>query len=363
MMSQPNQTMTTTTKPPTGLLARLEQGPVICAEGYIFELERRGYVQAGSFVPGVVLEYPEAVLELHREFTRAGSDVVLALTYYAHRAKLAAAGWRESAGFSLEALNRQAVRLARQVAAESGALVAGNICNTNIYDPDQAATHAQARAIFAEQVAWAADEGVDYIVGETFYHRDEALLALAVIREAGLPAVITLAIHRDGRLRDGTPPAEACRALREAGAAVVGLNCIRGPASMLPLLPAIAAQVAPPLAALPVAYRTPMEQPTFQSLQDPAGILPAHSSSFPTALDPFTCTRYEMADFAGQALALGFNYLGVCCGGAPHHVRAMAEALGRRPPASQYSPDMSRHFALGNPDFARPANHDFRHNL
>ncbi len=40
-----------------GLLERLAQGPVICAEGYLFELERRGYLQAGPFVPEVVLEY------------------------------------------------------------------------------------------------------------------------------------------------------------------------------------------------------------------------------------------------------------------------------------------------------------------
>jgi hypothetical protein len=62
--------------PRPGLLERLGQGPVLCAEGYVFELERRGYVQAGPYVPGVVLEHPEAVEQLHREFVRAGSDVV-----------------------------------------------------------------------------------------------------------------------------------------------------------------------------------------------------------------------------------------------------------------------------------------------
>jgi betaine-homocysteine S-methyltransferase len=67
--------------PKMGLLERLDQGPVICAEGYLFELERRGYLQAGAFVPEVVLDHPEAVEQLHREFVRAGSDVVQALTY------------------------------------------------------------------------------------------------------------------------------------------------------------------------------------------------------------------------------------------------------------------------------------------
>ena len=71
-----------------GLRQRLAQGPVICAEGYLFELERRGYLQAGPYVPEVVLDAPEAVRQLHREFVRAGSDVVEAFTYYGHREKL-----------------------------------------------------------------------------------------------------------------------------------------------------------------------------------------------------------------------------------------------------------------------------------
>src|SRR5438094_7668591 len=115
-----------------GILERLEAGVVLGAEGYVFELERRGYIKAGPFVPEVVLDFPDAVRELHREFLRAGSDVMVAFTYYGHREKLRTIG-REH---DLEPLNRQALRLAREVAAEGGALVAGNICNTWAYDPD-----------------------------------------------------------------------------------------------------------------------------------------------------------------------------------------------------------------------------------
>jgi len=70
------------------LIQRLNDGPVLCAEGYLFAMERRGYLQAGAFVPEVVLEHPEVVSQLHREFIRAGSDVVQAFTYYGHREKL-----------------------------------------------------------------------------------------------------------------------------------------------------------------------------------------------------------------------------------------------------------------------------------
>src|SRR6266480_2022616 len=94
----------------------LRRGPVICADGYLFECERRGYLQAGAFVPEVVLEHPEIVSQLHREFVHAGSDVVEAFTYYAHREKLRVIG-REG---QLEELNRRAIALAREVADDTG---------------------------------------------------------------------------------------------------------------------------------------------------------------------------------------------------------------------------------------------------
>src|SRR6266849_3216501 len=122
--------MTATVK--QGLLERLEQGPVICAEGYLFECERRGYLQAGAFVPEVVLDHPEVVTELHREFVHAGSDVVEAFTYYGHREKLRIVGKEHL----LEELNRRALEIAREVADENGALLAGNLSNTNIFTDD-----------------------------------------------------------------------------------------------------------------------------------------------------------------------------------------------------------------------------------
>lgn len=324
------------------LLERLEHGSVICAEGYLFELERRGYLQAGGFVPEVVLENPDKVAELHREFVHAGSDVVEAFTYYAHREKLRLIGKE----YLLEEINRRALEIAKEVATESGTLVAGNVCNTNVYGGEESRETVQ--GMFVEQVGWAAEAGVDFVVGETFSWLGEALVATEVIKQAGLPAVVTLTAHKDPRMRDGASPAEACKRLEAAGADVVGLNCGRGPQTLLPLLAEVRDAVSVPVAALPVPYRTTEEQPSFQSLEDRrAQDLPG-GRAFPTALDPFTCNRYEIADFTRAAYELGARYLGVCCGAAPHHIRSMAEALGRTPPASRYTADMSKHAYLGS---------------
>jgi methionine synthase I (cobalamin-dependent) len=314
---------------------RLARGPVLCAEGYLFELERRGFLQAGAYVPEVVLDRPEAVEQLHREFVHAGSDVVEAFTYYGHREKLRLIGKEHL----LEPLNRNALAIAAGVARETGTLLAGDVCNTNLYFDEPTARRA-VRAMFDEQVAWAAEAGVDFVIAETFQFAGEALLATEAIRAAGLEAVVTLAIHRDPLTREGWTPEEACRRLADAGAAVVGLNCIRGPQTMLPLLAEIVAAVDVPVAALPVPYHTHDGEPTFQSL--------GGGDAFPVALDPFTSTRFDVAQFARDALEVGVEYLGLCCGAAPHHIRAMAEAMGRRPPASRYSPDMSKHAYLGS---------------
>ncbi|MBA3432499.1 MAG: homocysteine S-methyltransferase family protein [Actinobacteria bacterium] len=324
-----------------GLLERLEQGPVICAEGYLFELERRGYLQAGAFVPEVVLEHPELVAQLHREFVHAGSDVVEAFTYYAHREKLRMIGKEHL----LEEMNRGALAIAKEVADETGALFAGGICNTNVFVGDD--SRRAVREMFEEQVGWAVEAGVDFVIGETFSWGEEALIGLEVIKETGLPAVITLAIHQEPNTRDGWTPEEACKRLENAGADVVGLNCIRGPETMLPLLERIRGAVDCHVAALPVPYRTTEAEPSFQSLRDPHCHVIPGDRPFPTALDPFVCNRYELEDFARKANALGVDYLGVCCGAGAHHIRAVAEGLGRTPPASRYSPDMAKHAFLG----------------
>src|ERR1700704_6697756 len=136
-----------------GLLKRLAKGPVICAEGYVFELERRGYLQAGAFVPTVLTEHPEVVEQLHMDFVHAGSDVTQALTYYVHREKLRVIG-REK---DLVPMNRIALKIAKKVARKTHTLFAGDLCNTNIYDPADKSAIKEVERIFDEQVVWAVE--------------------------------------------------------------------------------------------------------------------------------------------------------------------------------------------------------------
>ncbi len=329
---------------------RLTNGGILCAEGYVFELERRGYVKAGAYVPEVVVDHPEALRQLHREFLRAGSDVVVALTYYAHREKLRAIGREDE----LEAINRQALKIANEVAAEGNALVAGNICNTWAYDLENKAKSTKVvRAQYAEQVRWASEAGVDFVLAETIEYLGEALIALEVIKSFNLPAVINFGPIYD-QTKDGVDWIEACKALKDHGADVVGFNCARGPATIMPLVARLREAVDGPIAAVPVPYHTTLDAPAFQFLKGKDG-----QSAYTLGLDGFLCTRATMADFAAQAQKIGVSYIGICCGAGPHHVRAMAEALGRTTPASKYSPDLSQHSLLGTSKFVRQSEKQF----
>lgn len=331
--------------PPNRFLAKLQTGePIICAEGYLFEMERRGYVQIGPFVPEVSLTHPDAVKQLHWEFVRAGSDVVEAFTYYANRAKLRLIGKEDL----LEPLNRAALRNAREVAQESGTLLAGNVCNTSSFNPNQPDTWDEVRAEFRDQITWAAEEGVDFVIGETFDHYKEAEIALEEIQRVNLPGVITFALANwtDGSrkgdkmlLQDNVTIVEACQRLHAKGAAVVGLNCHRGPETIIPPLEVLRQHCDFPLAALPVGYRCTHNKPTMQELS-------AQGKTY-TDLDCHTSTRYDFEEFTKECVRLGIQYLGTCCGAGPHHVRAIAMALGRTPEAAAFAPALDKHFVFG----------------
>ena len=328
------------------LTDRLDTGPVICAEGFLFELERRGYLTAGEFVPEVALEHPEALRSLHVDFQRAGSDIVEAFTYNGHREKMRVIGKEEL----LEPLNRSALRIAREVAdAVPGNLMAGNISNSNVWDPADPASQAEVRSMFEEMVGWAVEERADLIVGETFYYAGEALAALEVAKASGLPVVLTLAPMAFQEMADGVGIVETAQLLEQGGADVVGLNCFRGPETMMPWLQQIREAVSCHIGALPIPYRTTAEEPTFFNLSDPAAPVPSpHGRTFPTALDPLYANRYEIREFTREALELGVNYLGVCCGAAPIHIREVAETAGRVTAASRFSERMENHFMYGS---------------
>ncbi len=331
------------------LKKRLDKGPVICAEGFLFEIEKRGYMASGEFVPMVSLDHPEVLENLHKEFQHAGSDIVQAFTYNGHREKMRVIGKEEL----LEPLNRAALKIAKKVATnpigKKENLMAGNISNSNIWNQNDKKSQLEVEKMFSEMVGWAVDEGADILIGETFYYAEEAYTALKVMKESGLPSVITIAPYGQNIMRDGVSILDTCKELEQQGGDVVGMNCHRGPNTMLPYLKEIRKELKCHVAGLPINYRTTDGHPTFFNLPDNNGCSchTPHETTFPTALDPMQCSRYEIRQFAKEAYDLGINYLGVCCGANPMLIREVAEAVGLTVPASKYREKMDNHYMFG----------------
>jgi betaine-homocysteine S-methyltransferase len=303
----------------------LKEGIVLGDGGYLIELERRGYVASGSrrekvgtgkgsgqFTPEVAIENPDALRELHREFLNAGAQVLQALTFFGTREKLNRAGY----GAQTEAINKAAVRLAREIGGDQ-ALVAGSVSRTQLLEREGPGALGHAKDLMAEQIRLLKDAGVDFLILETFFRLDEMLAALDAAHASGLPAVATLSFRPlITQCSDNYSPAECARTLADKGAVAVGANCEQEPQRMLPLLREMRQATTLPLAAQPAGFRTTDQCHCF-----------TRQPAFPDDLETIQVSRQEFVEFGKTAKAEGLRYVGGCCGCNAAYIRALADGL------------------------------------
>ncbi|XP_065188464.1 betaine--homocysteine S-methyltransferase 1-like [Sycon ciliatum] len=301
-----------------GIIQRLEEGVVIGDGGFVFELEKRGFCKAGPWTPEATIENPEAVRELHREFLRAGSDVMQAFTFYASDDKLENRA-NQAAIHGGRSVNQAACELAREVANEGDALVLGGLSQTPAYlsGLGEEAVKAQYR----KQLDVFVDNKVDFLLAEYFEYLEEAVWAVEVLKESSLPVACSLAIGPEGDMA-GVTPGDCAVRLVKAGAEIVGVNCHFDPFKSLETVRLMmegikAAGLSCHYMCQPLGYHTPdAGRQGFIDLPE-----------FPFALEPRTLTRWDCHRYARDAYNLGVRYIGACCGMQPYHVRAISEEL------------------------------------
>jgi len=314
-----------------GILERLAKGVVVGDGGYVWQLERRGYVKAGPWTPEAAVEYPEAVKQLHREFLRAGSDVLQAFTFYASEDKLENRGNKAAEQHTVRGINDAACKIVKQVAAEGGALVLGGLSQTPTYLSGDKKPQVQAE--FRKQVDVFVANDVDFLLCEYFEHVEEMEWAIEVCKATGKPVAGTMCIGPDGDLH-GISAAQCAVRMARAGANIIGVNCHFDPFRSLETVKLMKEGLAQAglkayLMIQPLCFHDP--DACRQGFID----LP----EFPFALEPRTCTRWDIHKYARQAYELGIRYIGGCCGFEPYHIRAISEELaperGHLPPGSE----------------------------
>jgi len=248
------------------------------------------------------LRNPEIVLEVHRQYVKAGAEILETNTYGANRVKLHGFGIEEE----LRDINMRAAELARKAAGDS-VYVAGAIGPLGIrIEPYGATSQDEARDIFREQAGALNDAGVDLFICETFSNVDEMEQAIAAIRDVcTLPIVAQMTVGVDGRTIYGDTPRVLAQRLDRAGADVIGLNCSVGPDVMLDAIEEMAAATAKKI-----------------SCQPNAG-LPRDVNG----RQMYMASPDYFAKYAKRLIHKGVKFIGGCCGTTPEHIKMMADAV------------------------------------
>ncbi len=273
-------------------------------------LMKRG-MPAGVCPEQWILEHPDILVGLQKEYVEAGSDIIYAPTFTANRIKLKEYGLEDQ----IEEINTRLVALSK-AAAGPKALVAGDITMTGRQlHPMGNMDFEELIEVYKEQIKLLDHAGADLLVVETMMSLQETRAALIAAKEVSeLPVMATLTFEADGRTLYGTDSITTAITLEKLGADAVGANCSTGPDKMAALIRQISEVVNIPVIAKP-------------------------NAGMP-ALNEQGETVYDMnADaFAAEMITLvneGAGILGGCCGTSPEYIKKLKNATKElRPPCN-----------------------------
>jgi methionine synthase I (cobalamin-dependent)/5,10-methylenetetrahydrofolate reductase len=247
---------------------------------------------------------PESVREVHDDYRDAGARILTTNTWDANRVKLTAHEWSDS----LEKINREGVRIAREAASGELVFVAGSIGPLGaLVKPYGSLTLVQVREIFEEQARALLEGGVDLILLETFGSLLEAAEAVRSVRglSASIPIVAEMTFLSDGRTAFGEDASHALSTLALAGADAVGMNCTLGPQETHDVFVRLPASIPVPLSVMP-------------------------NAGYPTVVhgrNVYLSSPDYLRDYARAYAEAGAAIIGACCGTTPEHIRAMAKGI------------------------------------
>ena len=283
-------------------LDALRDHPLVADGAMGTQLYERGVLYTQNYEE-ICVTRPELIKSIHRDYLRAGAQVIETNTFGANRYRLAK--------FNLEKrvkeLNEAGVRVAREAVAEStaaSAWVAGNVGPTGLPTLKGLTGRdlAEIRSAFEEQVAGLA--GADLITIETMRSPEEMRLCIEAVRATtDLPMVAMVSFDAFGTMADGTTPEAMADRLAQWGADVIGVNCGDGPAGVFDTLERMRG-AGLPMAAMP-------------------------NAGIPRRIEGrmlYMANPEYFGVYARRLIKLGVRLVGGCCGTTMDHIRRAANA-------------------------------------
>ena len=279
----------------------LKERVLVCDGAMGTMLYSRGVFINKSF-DAMNLTQPDLVENVHREYVRAGADVLETNTFGANRIKLGSFGLADK----LREINLAGVQIARRAAGDR-AYVAGSIGPLGIrIEPWGKTGVDEARDYFKEQAQALIAGGVDLFILETFRDLNEVGAAIDAVRSvSALPIVAQMTTEEDGNTQDGTPPEQFAPELEKRGATVIGVNCAVGPAPMLETIERMEA----------VTHLSLSAQPNAGKPRDVEG------------RNIYLCSPEYMASYARRFILHHVRLVGGCCGTTPEHIKQIKAAV------------------------------------
>lgn len=266
------------------------------------------------------LTRPDVIRDIHRRYLKAGADIITTNTFNAQRISQADYG----CGHLVVRMNVEAVRLAREVAAEYSSpehprFVIATVGPTNktcSMSPDvnnpaaRAITFDEMADAYVEQMETLLRSGVDAILLETIFDTLNSKAGIYAFVQAvhhtgiSVPLMLSVTVNdRYGRLLSGQTLEAFLISVQHAPIFSVGLNCSFGAAEMLPCL-----------------RRLSELAPYYITAHPNAGL--------PNALGAYDQTPCMMADAMRTFVEEGLvNVIGGCCGTTPEHIEALRALL------------------------------------